>query len=222
MALFLLIDTVLEIGIVAIANSEGIIDVNYNNEQQQHATWLHVAIMNILKNNNLDIKNIDVISVTNGPGSYTGIRVGLSAAKGLSFALQKPLITISNLHLIAFANKNDIADIYIPMIDARRDEVFTCTYDKYFTIINDSQSLVLNSQCFNIELSRNNALFCGNGAKKLESLLNHQNAFFQNTNYTVFEFYTLTINAFSNKKDIDIALAAPNYSKDFYMEKSKK
>ncbi len=216
MALFLLIDTALETGIVAIANEVGVIDVFYNEVQQQHASWLHISINNILKKNNLVIKNIDAVSVTNGPGSYTGLRIGLSAAKGLCFVLQKPLITISNLHLIALANKNILADLYIPMIDARHDEVFTCIYDKKFTIIKDSHSLVLQDQCFNIELSSKRILFCGNGAKKFKQFTNHPNAYFQNTNYTVLEFYSLTINYFTNNNFTNMADSTPNYSKEFY------
>jgi tRNA threonylcarbamoyladenosine biosynthesis protein TsaB len=220
MPLFLLLDTVLEIGIVAIADENGIIDVMYNYEQQQHAAWLHLAIKNIFEKNNLNLKSIDAVSVTNGPGSYTGMRIGLSAAKGLCFALQKPLITISNLQLIALSNTNNSADLYVPMIDARRNEVFTCIYDKYFTIIKDNHALLLNNQCFNIELSSKKVIFCGNGAHKFELSVENENAHFSYANYDVSQFYTLTINAFTIKKFSDMRFVEPNYSKNFYTQKN--
>ena len=101
-----------------------------NSNQQDHASWLHMAVKKVISDAGLGVKDLEAIAVTIGPGSYTGLRVGLSAAKGLCFALDIPLIAINTLDVMAHASKSEEADFYCPVIDARRMEVFTAVYNK--------------------------------------------------------------------------------------------
>jgi tRNA threonylcarbamoyladenosine biosynthesis protein TsaB len=109
MALLLHIDTALEVASIAISTDEKCIDTLSNTLQNDHAAWIHTAIENLLRKNNFGMRDLDAVSVTIGPGSYTGIRVGLSSAKGICYALQKPLLTISNLELWASVAFNPFA-----------------------------------------------------------------------------------------------------------------
>ncbi|MFM8711577.1 MAG: tRNA (adenosine(37)-N6)-threonylcarbamoyltransferase complex dimerization subunit type 1 TsaB, partial [Sphingomonadales bacterium] len=93
MALLLHIDTALEVASIAISNNEQCIDASSNPIQNDHAAWLHTSIDELLKRNNYAMSDLEAVSVTNGPGSYTGLRVGLSTAKGICYALKKPLLT---------------------------------------------------------------------------------------------------------------------------------
>jgi tRNA threonylcarbamoyladenosine biosynthesis protein TsaB len=218
MSLFLLLDTALPKGIVCLAEETGIIDVCYNEEQTKHATWLHVAIERLLEKNKVPIKAIDVVSVTNGPGSYTGLRIGLSAAKGLCYALKKPLITINTLEIIATANYDENAELIIPMIDARREEVYTSSYDHQLNCIKPTHGLILQPKSFEEGLKTQRHIFCGTAAIKLAGKIEHKNAFFRLKNYTEMEFLTLTKNKFTAKFFSDLAYTVPEYGKDFMQQ----
>src|SRR6185503_154982 len=103
-----------------------------NKNQKDHAAWIHIAIERLIKKTSSGLKDLNAIAVSNGPGSYTGLRVGLATAKGLCFALNIPLITLSTLEVMTIAafNSNWSVAYFCPMIDARRMEVFTALYDK--------------------------------------------------------------------------------------------
>src|SRR5689334_17760726 len=125
MSLVLNIDTAVETASICLSEDRKILQVSINENQKDHAAWLSVAIQNMMINAGYRLNQLHAIGITIGPGSYTGLRVGLSAAKGLCYALNIPLITIGTLEMMAFAAKDEPADLLCPLIDARRMEVFT-------------------------------------------------------------------------------------------------
>ena len=137
MSVILNLDTASDIAHISLSKSGEILDSITNNDQKEHGSFLQPSIQKLLKNNSTAIASLDAIAVSVGPGSYTGLRVGMASAKGICFALQKPLIAINSLEIIACAavlensHKYDLSNTLIcPMIDARRMEVFTALYNQ--------------------------------------------------------------------------------------------
>lgn len=218
MATFLIIDTALDVATVALIKDNIITEQETNNLPQTYSNWIHVAIKNILNRNNIAFKNLDAISVTEGPGSYTGLRIGTSAAKGLAYALQKPLIAINTLALIALANKKKDVDLYIPMIDARRDEVFVGIFDEQINLIGNTYAHHVTKNSFEKELKNKKIVFCGNGAFKFKEFSFSPNAYFEDRKYLANELLQLTINKFEKSNFVDVGYFEPNYTKEFYFQ----
>ena len=142
------IHTTAEKAIVNISNENQVIGTSVNSEQKEHAGFLHTAIKNILDENHINIAELKAVGVTGGPGSYTGIRVGLATAKGLCFALQIPMMMYNSLELMAFSAienfEKDKQALFCPMIDARRMEVFSAIYDNELKEILSPAAVVLD------------------------------------------------------------------------------
>src|SRR4051812_3752149 len=119
MALLLHIETAISGASICLSNDDHVLDADTNKNEQQHTAWLHVAIKNLLLKNKVTTRQLDAIAVSIGPGSYTGLRIGLASAKGLCYALKIPLIAIGTLEMMAAATKT-AATVVTPMIDARR------------------------------------------------------------------------------------------------------
>jgi len=134
----------------------------------------------------LQLKDIDAIAVTNGPGSYTGLRVGLSSAKGLCFALNKPLILLNTLEVMALASieQPENSTLFCPMIDARRMEVFTALYDRNLSVVIAPCAMVLDNQSFIDKLANNKIVFSGSGSSKLQELNLGDNAIISSIQYS--------------------------------------
>src|SRR6266513_982784 len=130
MSLLLNIDTAIETASICLSKDGNVLHLSINENQKDHAAWLTVAIQEMMQNSGYQLNQLNAIAVTIGPGSYTGLRVGLSTAKGLCYVLKIPLLTIGTLEMMAFAAKQNPVDLLCPMIDARRMEVFTAVYDK--------------------------------------------------------------------------------------------
>ena len=120
MAILLHIDTALETASVCLSDNEKVIGLAINEKQKDHAAWLHPAILDLVQAAGLTVSDIEAIGISIGPGSYTGLRIGLSAAKGLCYALNIPLITVDTLYMMAHAIEENNADFICPLIDARR------------------------------------------------------------------------------------------------------
>src|SRR6187401_260662 len=133
MALILNIDTAVDVASICLAKDGKVLSIAKNESQKDHASWLHVAIKEVFEENNLELRSVDAIAVTGGPGSYTGLRIGVATAKGICYALNKPLISVNTLESFAagIRKKNPDFDYYVPMLDARRMEVYCAIYDKY-------------------------------------------------------------------------------------------
>ena len=212
----LLINTALEQASVAIAENGIIVDQITNSTQKEHAGFLHPAIESLCQKNGIKLNNLQAVSVINGPGSYTGLRVGLAAAKGICYANELPLICINTLEWIAFGNKEQAIDLIAPMIDARRMEVFTAVYSKEMKNILPPTNLILDDQSYSNLLSSNCILFVGDGAKKWEMMSNHPKAYFTEPNHNEKHHATLASSYFSNQCFTSVFTASPFYTKDFY------
>ena len=193
-----------------------------NNLEYSHAERLHVYIDEVLKTAKVSKNQLAAIAISKGPGSYTGLRIGTSTAKGLCYALDIPLISISTLKAMAFTMaKNHVANIYCPMIDARRMEVFSAIYDVENNEIRGVQADVVDEQTY-ANFLNNEVLFFGDGAIKCKEIINHKNARFLEGVYpSAKDLGKLAHAKFMNKDFEDVAYFEPFYLKDFVAGKKK-
>ncbi len=216
MSYILHINTALETASVSLAINGAVILEHQNDVQKEHASFLHLAIAEIIHEAGIALKNLDAVAVIHGPGSYTGIRVGLAAAKGICYGLSVPLITVNTLEWMAAACKNKEADLFSPMIDARRMEVFTALYNPGLEEISPPSSLILQPECFFKELETNKILFFGNGAQKFSTLLSHKNARFETLFPGADEFSSISWKRYQNGIFADLVYSEALYVKAFY------
>jgi tRNA threonylcarbamoyladenosine biosynthesis protein TsaB len=228
--LILNIDTATENASVCLSNNGVVLAFAESTEQKNHAAFLQIAIEQIAANTQITLSQIDAIAATNGPGSYTGLRVGLSSAKGLCYALQKPLILLNTLEVIAtkiIATVNSSSTfkestfLVCPMIDARRMEVFTALYDSDLNIIKEPTSLILSEESFKSELSNNLIVLGGSGSNKLEQIVYQQNAKFIDISYSAVDMISLSEYSFAMGQFANLAYSEPYYLKEFYVPPPK-
>ena len=139
-----------------------------------HAERLHIFIKEILAENNLALSDLDAIAVSKGPGSYTGLRIGVSAAKGLCFSLDLPLISVATL--TSLANQVENEGTIIPMMDARRMEVYTAVFDKDKNQIEETSAKILDVDSYKEYLDEQVVYFIGSGVEKFKKICEHPNA----------------------------------------------
>lgn len=189
-----------------------------NEHQKDHASWLHEAINILLKNNNFSPSNLDAVAVSIGPGSYTGLRVGLATAKGLCYALNIPLITINTLKMMAFSVKSEMPDAQLicPMIDARRMEVFWAAYDSLL-VEKIAPATAIIDEKFSSQFNFNQKIiFCGNGSKKLQDYHKSPLCIYSNTVANASHLAGLAMEAYNNNDFASLAYTEPLYIKEFY------
>ncbi|HEY9364243.1 MAG TPA: tRNA (adenosine(37)-N6)-threonylcarbamoyltransferase complex dimerization subunit type 1 TsaB [Chitinophagaceae bacterium] len=226
MALILNIDTALETASLCLAkNGEEIKEV-INPEQRDHAAWIHTTIRQLMKDCGITLNQLDAIAISAGPGSYTGLRVGMSTAKGLCYALEKPLITISTLQIMAKAALSKIAKdlqevLLAPMIDARRMEVYTAIFNKHLQTIKEPSAVILDETSFIDILGNHPVIFFGNGSAKFQPLINHFNATFLISNHSAKNMVEFAEKKFNNSDFADLAYSEPLYVKAFYSPQNK-
>jgi tRNA threonylcarbamoyladenosine biosynthesis protein TsaB len=216
MAPLLNIDTAVETASVCLSNDAVVVALSINEKQKDHAAWLHTAIHKLLRDEGLDSNDLKAVAVSIGPGSYTGLRIGLAAAKGLCYALHIPLITIGTLEMMAHAAEKETAELICPLIDARRMEVFTAVYDKTLQEIVKPLAMIVDKNSFADLLSSHRVIFYGNGCKKLQTVLTHTNATFSTGMATAADLTHLAYKYFREKRFADIAYTEPLYIKEFY------
>ena len=184
--------------------------------QHDHAAFLHPAIDEICRKAEISLQDIQAVAVINGPGSYTGLRVGLSAAKGICFALNLPLICISTLDWMAFGNKETSTDMICPMIDARRMEVYTAVYSRSMNFLLRPAPMILDTSSFADLLDTGSIAFIGDGAQKWAEICSHPGAFFPESSNNAEHFNTMAFNAFKAADFTDVSSAEPFYLKGFH------
>ena len=216
MSFVLHIDTAGQIASIAISANDTLLVEKLNANQFDHASWIHSALQEAMHEINLSLDKLDAVSVTIGPGSYTGLRVGLSTAKGLCYALEKPLITIPTLQLMASVVECDSNAWICPMIDARRMEVYYAIYDTSLQEIQPAQALILNAESFLAELETHNIIFCGNGMEKFKPLCSSDKASFSTASATAAAMISIALGKFLKKEFADLAYCTPLYVKEFY------
>ncbi len=223
MSLILNIDTAIDQASVSISSNGKVIASAVNPEQKDHAAWMHNAINELIKKTTVSFSKLSAVAVSNGPGSYTGLRIGLAAAKGLCFALNIPLITIGTLEIMAvglLANpleKIPPTSLLCPMIDARRMEVYFALYNNSLEQIQPTQAALLDANTFAELLSKKEIIFFGNGSKKLKPLLNQPRAIFVDIPVPMVDsMASLSYKYCKNKQFADLAYSEPQYIKEFY------
>lgn len=222
MALILSIDTALEHALTCVGNAETIIAEEQNSEQKNHAAFVQPAIERILEKNNLSLNDIDAVAVSAGPGSYTGLRVGLASAKGLCFTLNKPLILLNTLKIMAKAatlQLNNSKALYCPMIDARRMEVFAALYDFSLSEIVPTGAFVVTEENFIHQFCKQNReiIFFGNGIDKWKNIAPAGNFHFYDKNISVGNAINiLAQQSFERQQFADLGYSEPIYAKGFY------
>ena len=192
-----------------------------NSKDYSHAERLHVYIDEVLKEAEMLLQDIDAIAVSKGPGSYTGLRIGVSTAKGLCFSVDKRLISISTLEALAHQVKTN-EGVIIPMLDARRMEVYSAIFDNNFNSLREIQAQILDESSFVEYLEQGKVFFVGNGVEKTKTLINHPNAVFVEGKLpSANEMSLLAYNKYKKSDIEDVAYFEPYYLKDFIALKPK-
>ena len=221
MSLILNIDTASEIAHINIAEDGVIIQEEKNTNQKDHAAFLQPAIYSLLKKAGNKINDLAAIAVNYGPGSYTGLRVGMASAKGLCFALTKPLVTVGALEMLttsalsSFKESDIKSTLFCPMIDARRMEVFTAVYTSSLQVISPPAALVLDNNSYVKVLLNNPAIFFGSGSPKWRNICNIKNGTFVDVPDNSLALSILSFKKFSQKSFANLAYSEPLYIKEF-------
>lgn len=232
MALILIIETSTEICSVALIKNNQLIDLIETNEGQNHARLVTVFAENILERNNIKARELNAVAVSKGPGSYTGLRIGISTAKGICFAAKIPLIAVGTLesmasHVAGNRTKYNIPEneeiLFCPMIDARRMEVYSMLLDKNGTILHPITAEIIDETFLADELSEKKIVFFGNGSEKCKKVIDAPNAIFIPEIFASAQYMQgLASMAYNNSQFEDVAYFEPFYLKDFVATVSKK
>lgn len=206
---------------VAISEYDKCLFYKADHEGRNHAALLSVFIDEGLQMLRSEGKKPDAVAVSSGPGSYTGLRIGVSTAKGICFALDIPLISINTLELLAYQAKALIADteniLFIPMIDARRMEVYNAVFDVHLNLLRPAQAEVLHPESFHAFLATHTVCFSGDGSPKFKEIVQHENALFINDlTPDARTMIALALSKFRNKEFEDVAYFEPQYVKEFF------
>lgn len=226
MGLILNIETSTNVCSVCLVRDGKIIANRQTNEDKSHASKLTVFIAELFRESNYSIQKIDAVGVSKGPGSYTGLRIGVSTAKGIAYALNKPLIAIETLQTMAWEviQKQKETDIlFCPMLDARRMEVYSAIFNAQNKKIRKVKAEIINENSFTEELKTHKIVFFGNGSNKCKKYITHTNAQFIDDIVPLAENMTmLSEQAFINRQFEDTAYFEPFYLKDFVATVPKK
>ena len=226
MPLILNIETSTPVCSVAISQNAEIIGILESSVDKSHASHLATFIQEILKENSIEKKDIDAVAVSRGPGSYTGLRIGVSTAKGVAYALNKPLIAVNTLQAMAYGaikklhsqtRKSPEDDTWLcPMIDARRMEVYTSFFDIRMKQQREIKAEIIDAGSFQDILSHRKVFFFGNGAEKCKPVLDYPNALFIDDFEPSAEYLIpFSEKKFHQKEFEDVAYFEPFYLKDF-------
>ncbi len=219
MAFILNLDCSSTIAYVSIAKDGEILALKKNTVQKDHASFLHTTIKELLIEINIKPDDLSAISVADGPGSYTGLRVAMATAKGLAYSLDIPLICFHNfLALAAQAIKmtSNKSGFYIPVIDARRMEVFTATYDNSLHEIESGRALILTKDSFIEKLQISKVFFCGDAVQKLKEVINHENAQFIEALFPEVSSARISCKLYDTKSYSSLHYSEPYYIKPFF------
>lgn len=239
MALILNLETATTVCSVSIARDGELLAFKEHNGDYSHAENLTLFIQDVLGQTNIILSDIDAIAVSKGPGSYTGLRIGVSTAKGLCYSLNKPLIAINTLEHMFYAVAFDripLADtvntaLYCPMIDARRMEVYCALYDSNNNCLMPASAVIIDENSFSEFLSSSERVgegrmiyFFGDGSTKCKTVLSQsKNAIFIDDIFpSAKNMISLSEQDFKNKQFEDVAYFEPFYLKDFVAGKKKK
>ena len=201
---------------VALGNEKGVIGYKEVSDAKAHASQLSVLINELMAEHAFDISKIDAVAVSKGPGSYTGLRIGVSLAKGICYSLGKPLLAIGSLDSMVYGINGIPSDLYCPMIDARRMEVYTALFNNSLIKISGVEAIIVDANSFAEQLQSNKIVFFGSGASKCRAVISNQNAIFiDNFEPSARFMLPLALKAYKDEIFENIAYFEPFYLKDF-------
>lgn len=222
MAIILNIETATKNCSVSLAkNGKPLALKELNDGNYSHAEKLHVFIKEIIAEASISKQEIDAIAVSKGPGSYTGLRIGVSAAKGLCFALNIPLISIETLESLATSVKTE-KGLIVPMLDARRMEVYAAVYNNNYEQVRKIKAEIIDVNSFTNELANGKVIFLGDGSEKCKPIITDPNAFFVDNKFpSAKEMASLSYEKYKKNELENVAYFEPFYLKDFVVTPQK-
>ena len=193
-----------------------------NDGRYSHAENLHPFITSVLQESNYTYSDLTAIAVSKGPGSYTGLRIGVSAAKGFCFALEIPLLSIDTLQALA-AQAHIETGVIVPILDARRMEVYQAVFDATHKTIENTEAVIVEKETYDTYLNKGKVSFLGDAVPKIKEVINHENAVYIDNSFpSAKEMVQLSYDKFQQKDFEDVAYFEPYYLKDFIAIKSTK
>jgi len=221
MSLILNIETATKTCSVALSKGGKLLSARETNEVNSHSSVITLFIDEVIKEAGLEVSSLDAVAVSKGPGSYTGLRIGVSTAKGLCFALDIPLISINTLQSLAL-QVNAEKEAIIPMLDARRMEVYSAVFDMGYNQIRETEAQILDETSFQNYLEDDSVYFIGDGVPKTKELISHPNAIFIDDKLpSANEMGMLAFQKFNQDDFENSAYFEPFYLKDFVANKKK-
>jgi tRNA threonylcarbamoyladenosine biosynthesis protein TsaB len=223
MSKIMCIDTATDVCTVSIFDADNCLAFRDSGEERSHAVQLAVYIDEVLKETNLKVSDLDAIAVSKGPGSYTGLRIGVSMAKGLCYASGIPLVSVSTLQAMCYGLSDDfkaantLNDFYFcPMLDARRMEVYTAFFNADYSKHQDIRAEIIDDDSFASLLNEKQVIFFGNGAEKTKQHITHKNAiYFDDYKHSSKYMASIAQQKLKVNKVEDVAYFEPFYLKDF-------
>ncbi len=225
MPLILNIETSTQICSITLSKGNQVLSCIESFENNSHASNISIFIEKVFLESSYQLTDLDAVAVSTGPGSYTGLRIGYSTAKGICYSLNIPLIEVDTLASIARAaiKLKSIDALYCPMIDARRMEVYTAIYDIDVKEILQKQAYILQQDSFGKFFDTHNIVFCGNGSSKVPQMIDHPKAIIcDDILCSSKHLVPLAIKAYEEQNFSDIAYSTPFYLKSPNITKSKK
>lgn len=226
MALILCIETSTTSCSVALAKNGQVIALRENNDGMNHSVLTAPYIDEVLKEYNITAQELDAVAVSMGPGSYTGLRIGVSIAKGLCYGAKIPLISIPTLQALtvkAAEQTKDTDALYIPMIDARRMEVYTAIFNADGKQITETKAIIVEPNFYEDYINQNRVYLFGNGSGKTKEILTSPNVkFIENVEASATGCAPIAEAKFKNSEFEDVAYFEPFYLKDFIATTPKK
>ena len=224
MALILNIETATKVCSVSLAeNGQEIRTVEISTEHFSHSENLNPFIESLFKNSNYQLNQINAVAVSEGPGSYTGLRIGVSTAKGICYALDIPMIAINSLKSLANLYPKNHSYFLCPIFDAMRMEVYASIFDKDLNTLFPTTAVVIEKKSFNEFLDQNKLVFFGSGALKCQADLQHPNAIFDlSIQVSAKGMISLAEKKFNENDFVNVAYFEPFYLKEFVAGEMKK
>ena len=221
MALLLSLDSTTAVCSVAVHRDGELVDSKFISEPRAASAQLLVQVKALLEKNVIDTRELSAVAVSSGPGSYTGLRISTSAAKGFCYALGIPLIAVNSLLVLTQSVVHEvIADLYCPMLDARRMEVYCSLLNPKLESFGAIEAKILDSNSFKDQLEKSKIAFFGDGAQKFKPLANHPNAIFvDGIQPEAMHLGFLAFNKFLKKDFESVESFEPFYLKDFMIKK---
>lgn len=224
MPLVLSLETSTDVCSVALHDGKKLLASAEVREAQAHAARLGPLIKDVIGKAGVDMKRIGAVAITAGPGSYTGLRIGTSTAKGLCYALDIPLIAVGTLELLAFqgTHHNISNALLCPMLDARRMEVYCMVTDARLKVIEVVAAKIIDGNTFSELLERGKVLFFGNGASKCREVITHPNALFIANIYpNAIDLGLMADEKYHSRQFEDLGAFKPFYLKEFAPKKPR-